>query len=62
MINPFNDVFWLVEYPAASDKYVQYTPVLSNDKRIILGPTVGADYAKLRFKDIDDDGIKEAII
>jgi len=50
--NPFNEVNWLTEYPGVSDRYVEYTPVLIDDKGVVLGPTVGADYAKLRFKDI----------
>lgn len=60
--NPFDKVTWLKEHPGANGRYVQYTPVLTSDKTIELGPTVGADFASLRFKDIDKDGVKEAII
>ena len=62
MHNPYEEVLWIEEFPGATERYVQYTPVLSKDKDRQIGPTIGADFAKLRFKDIDDDGIKEAII
>jgi hypothetical protein len=62
MRNPFSDVQWIEDYPGATERYVTYTPVLKADNSIKLGPTVGADYAKLRFIDINNDGTKEVII
>lgn len=59
--NPFDQVEWIQETPGATERYVTFTPVLKANKKPI-GPTVGADYAALTFKDLDDDGIKEAII
>jgi hypothetical protein len=62
MQNPFKEVKWIEDYPGAGDRYVEFTPVLKSNNKIKLGPTVGADYAELRFKDLNDDGVKEAII
>lgn len=62
MHNPFPEVDWIKDYPGATERYIEFTPVLKADKRIKLGPAVGADYGKLQFKDINNDGIKEAII
>jgi len=62
MQNPFNEVEWSAHHPGASDRYVEFTPVLKSNNKIKLGPTVGADYAELRFKDLNDDGVKEAVI
>lgn len=59
--NPFEDVNWIEEYPGATERYVQFTPV-SKATNLPIGPTVGADFAELRFKDLDNDGVKEAII
>lgn len=59
--NPFNEVSWVEEYPGATERYVQFTPV-SKVTKLPIGPTVGADFASLRFIDLDNDGIKEAII
>ena len=60
--NPYKDVEWILDYPGATDRHRTYTPVLKTDHTIILGPTVGADFGKLKFEDIDNDGIKEVII
>jgi len=59
--NPFDQVEWIEDSPGATERYITFTPILKSNKRTI-GPTVGADYGVLTFKDIDDDGIKEAII
>lgn len=60
--NPYKNVEWIIGYPGATDRHITYTPVLKSDHNIILGPTVGADFGKLKFKDLDGDGIKEVII
>ena len=60
--NPYQDVEWIKDYPGSTDKFATFTPVLKADKNIILGPTVGADYAEIRFEDLNMDGVKEAII
>ena len=60
--NPYKNVEWIMDYPGATDRHRTYTPVLKTDRNIILGPTVGADFGKLKFKDLDGDGIKEVII
>ena len=62
MLNPFSEVEWIKDYAGATERYIEYTPVLKIDPRIKLGPTVGADYATLRFKDINKDGVTEPII
>jgi hypothetical protein len=59
--NPFDQVEWIEDSPGATERYVTFTPILKSSKKPI-GPTVGADYAVLTFKDLDGDGIKEAII
>jgi hypothetical protein len=60
--NPFPDVEWIEDSPGATERFVTFTPVLKSNNKIVVGPTEGADYAKLRFEDINNDGIKEAII
>jgi hypothetical protein len=60
--NPFPEVEWIKDSPGATDRYVTFTPVLKSNNKIIIGPIEGADYAKLHFEDINNDGIKEAII
>jgi len=60
--NPYRAVAWIEDYPGATGRYATYTPVLAEDTCKVVGPTVGADYGKLTFEDIDDDGVKEAII
>ena len=62
MQNPFKEVKWIEHNPGAGDRYVEFTPVLKSNNKIKLGPTVGADYAELRFKDLNDDGVKEVVI
>jgi hypothetical protein len=60
--NPYPAVRWIEDYPGATGRYATYTPVLAEDESKVVGPTVGADYGKLTFEDVDDDGLKEAII
>ncbi|MCB2410592.1 hypothetical protein [Hymenobacter lucidus] len=60
--NPYTEVEWLEDMPGATDRYVTFTPVLRSNPKVKLGPAVGADYAKLYFEDVDNDGSKEAII
>ncbi len=60
--NPFAKVEWLVDTPGATSRYTTYTPVLKTNNKIKLGPTIGADFGKLYFKDLNNDGIKEVII
>ncbi len=62
MRNPYPDVDWISDMPGATERYITFTPVLKNNRNIKLGPTLGADYAVLRFLDLDDDGKKEAVI
>lgn len=59
--NPFDQVEWVEDWPGATERYVTFTPILKSSKEPI-GPTVGADYAILKFEDVDGDGTKEAII
>ena len=59
--NPFDQVQWIEDWPGATERYVTFTPVSKFDQKPI-GPTVGADYAVLTFKDLDGDGVKEAIV
>jgi len=60
--NPFDKVEWLEDTPGATSRYTTYTPVLKTNNNIKLGPTIGADFGKLKFEDLDNDGIKEVII
>ncbi|GAA4165429.1 hypothetical protein GCM10022217_37650 [Chryseobacterium ginsenosidimutans] len=60
--NPYENVIWKKDYPGATERYVEFTPYLKSKIEIKIGPTLGADLGKLRFEDIDSDGIKEAII
>ena len=60
--NPYAEVVWLEDQPGAGDRYRTFTPVLKADSKTAVGPTVGADYAALSFEDVDNDGVKEAII
>lgn len=60
--NPYAEVEWLEDRPGAGDRYRTFTPVLKANNKIEVGPTVGADYAALFFEDVDNDGVKEAII
>ncbi|HEY0742396.1 MAG TPA: hypothetical protein VGD40_13070 [Chryseosolibacter sp.] len=59
--NPFDHVEWIEDAPGATERYVTFTPVSKADHKP-LGPTVGADYAALKFEDLDGDGVKEAIV
>lgn len=59
--NPFDEIEWVEDSPGSTERYVTFTSILKSSK-IPVGPTVGADYAVLRFEDLDSDGIKEAII
>lgn len=58
----YPNVKWIKDYPGANNRYVTFTPVLKINPNKILGPTIGADYAKLNYEDIDNDGIMEVII
>jgi hypothetical protein len=60
--NPFEEVEWLEEHPGAGDRYTTFTPVLKTDHAVVLGPTIGADYGVLSFRDLNHDGVKEAIV
>ncbi|QKG52619.1 hypothetical protein [Hymenobacter sp. BRD67] len=60
--NPYEGVEWVKDYPGAGDRYVTFSPVLASDHRFALGPSIGADYGELYFRDLNRDGIKEAIV
>lgn len=60
--NPYEGVEWVKDYPGAGERYVTFSPVLASDHRVTLGPSIGADYGELYFKDLNRDGIKEAIV
>jgi hypothetical protein len=60
--NPYENVIWQEDYPGANGRYTEFTPCLKSKPDIKIGPTLGADLGKLRFEDIDSDGIKEVII
>jgi hypothetical protein len=60
--NPYAGVDWVRDYPGAGDRYVTFTPVLARDHRVTLGPSIGADFGALFFKDLNHDGVKEAIV
>lgn len=62
VISPYDDVYWIEEYPGATERYIQYTPVSDKDRSVEIGPPIGADYGRLRFEDMDNDGVKEAVI
>lgn len=62
--NPFekDDVCFARSTPGATSRFIQYTPIACKDASIKIGEEIGADYAKLRFEDVDKDGIPEAIV
>ena len=60
--NPHAGVEWIRDYPGAGDRYVTFTPVLESDRTIALGPSIGADFGELTFRDLNNDGVKEAIV
>lgn len=60
--NPYAGVDWIRDYPGAGDRYVTFSPVLASDHGVALGPSIGADYGELYFKDLNHDGVKEAIV
>ncbi|RAK65160.1 hypothetical protein [Hymenobacter edaphi] len=60
--NPFEEVEWLEDHPGAGDRYATFTPVLSTDHSVVLGPAIGADYGELFFEDLNHDGVREAIV
>lgn len=60
--NPFENVYWEVDFPGSTSRYIQFTPVLDTNHKIKLGPDIGIDNGELYFEDINNDGIKEAII
>jgi hypothetical protein len=60
--NPYPEVAWVEDWPGAGDRYRTFTPVLQADQNTVIGPTVGADYGALSFKDLDKDGVQEAIV
>ena len=60
--NPFDDIEFLIEHPGANGRYTEFTPVLRAVPTNKIGPTVGADFGVLKFRDWDGDGVHEAII
>lgn len=64
--NPYSEmnIEFVEDAPGASNDFITFTPTLinNNDKRIIIGPTVGANFAEIKFKNVDDDKMKEVII
>lgn len=60
--NPFENVYWKINFPGSTNRYIKFTPVLDTNHKIKLGPDIGIDNGELYFEDINDDGIKEAII
>jgi hypothetical protein len=60
--NPYPEIAWVEDSPGAGDRYRTFTPVLQADRKMAIGPTVGADYGALFFEDLDNDGVKEAVV
>lgn len=60
--NPFENVYWKINFPGSTNRYIQFTPVLDTNHKIKLGPDIGIDNGELYFEDINNDGIKEVII
>lgn len=61
--NPYDDVIWVEDCPGVSSRFVNFTPFLKSNPKIRIGNTsFGADYGRMIFEDIDNDGIKETII
>ena len=60
--NPYPEVEWVEQLPGAGDRYRTFTPVLKSNPSIALGPEMGTDYGELYFRDVNNDGVKEAII
>jgi hypothetical protein len=60
--NPFDDVVFTVDSPGANGRHLTFTPALKSNPNSKIGPTFGADYGRLRFADLDGDGVHEAVI
>lgn len=60
--NPFDDVEFTEDHPGANGRHVTFSPGLKSNPDAKIGPTFGADYGRLRFADVDGDGVHEAII
>lgn len=62
--NPYakDGVCFARSLPGATSRFVAFTPVSCVDSGRAVGDAVGADYATLRFKDVDGDGRPEAIV
>ncbi len=62
--NPFasQGLCFAWDAPGASDRYQTFAPVTCQSPQRPLGPSAGADYARLRFADWDGDGAPEAIV
>ncbi len=50
------------DLPGATSRFAVYTPVRCSDMTSQMGESVGADYAFIRFEDVDKDGVDEAIV
>jgi hypothetical protein len=60
--SPYSDIIFLEDRPGANGRHVTFSPVLRDDPKIVVGPIVGADYGRIHFRDLDGDGVKEAIV
>ena len=56
------DLCFKEDYPGATDRYVEYTPVRCSDKTIVLGEPIGGERASLEFADTDADGVSEIVV
>jgi len=62
--NPFSkyDICFDRDQPGATDRHVTYTPVKCSDPTVVLGQTMGGEYAILSFYDVDADSFPEYVI
>lgn len=62
--NPFaeHDICFEVDCPGATDRFTTFTPVSCSESSTRLGDPMGADYARLKFRDADGDGAPEIVV
>lgn len=62
--NPFekDDVCFVESTPGATSRFRLFTPVSCQNPERVVGDEEGADYGRLRFEDLDADGVPEAIV
>jgi hypothetical protein len=56
------DICFKEDFPGASDRHVEYTPVRCSDPSVMLAQPVGGEFATLEFKRTDTDDAAEFVV